>query len=675
MSPNHYTSLQVVILDEPTSGLDREARRIICDILQEEKRDRTILLTTHDMEEADVLGDRIAIMAHGRLQCFGSSMFLKKHYGSGYTLKVTRTPDFQEQEVLSLLQKSCPEAELKSSPGSEASYRLPSSMAQVFPFVLETLEKSKAQLGIGSFCISVTTLEDVFLRVGEGADADGGIKQSRTGHTDIHHASTSRLIAMYGKKRSISLFVLQFKALLTKKLIYISRKWKLMIVLAIILLGLALGAQFFVKAFTASNPMFNTLDMKVDIYGNTFVPYEVLPGLDDKLMKCFLDGLPGISSPETSMGQNFLQYLLKIGTEDWLKYQSQYVIGGSLSRKERMINWTQTFTAFYQTAPLHSSGIAVNHMSDAMAKFILGREHSILAYNQPLPDSFRGTLDDAISSFQEKTSDRLWEGSDESTASALTFATFLCLGMSLFASSFALFPAEENESTAKQLQLMTGVRPEWYWVANLMGDGVVFLVVSAFVVGIMGGVDADDIFADSYGGLGSLVCLLLMYGFAALPFAYVFSFGFKNSGAAFTVHALVNTFLGASLLTVGLLYEYDSRTFPGIRKALGSGFPLIVKAPGSLFPLFGFGHGIVNLIHLANNNGRCEAIGYNVRSFLCSTPNLTEYATLSVCCGEEKNIPPLPRGGFGIRWTSLLVEIKQGGRPPGSKSTVEERDA
>lgn len=46
--------------------------------------DRAIVLTTHSMEEADVLGDRIAIMARGRLRCIGSSIHLKRRFGSGY---------------------------------------------------------------------------------------------------------------------------------------------------------------------------------------------------------------------------------------------------------------------------------------------------------------------------------------------------------------------------------------------------------------------------------------------------------------------------------------------------------------------------------------------------------------------------------------------------------------
>lgn len=73
---------QVVLLDEPTSGMDPGARRSTWDLIQTEKRARTIILSTHFMDEADLLGDRIAIMAEGEVQCCGSSLFLKKNYGN-----------------------------------------------------------------------------------------------------------------------------------------------------------------------------------------------------------------------------------------------------------------------------------------------------------------------------------------------------------------------------------------------------------------------------------------------------------------------------------------------------------------------------------------------------------------------------------------------------------------
>lgn len=61
--------------------MDPVSRRAIWDLLQHYKKDRTILLTTHHMDEADVLGDRIAILVMGVLKCCGSSLFLKKLYG------------------------------------------------------------------------------------------------------------------------------------------------------------------------------------------------------------------------------------------------------------------------------------------------------------------------------------------------------------------------------------------------------------------------------------------------------------------------------------------------------------------------------------------------------------------------------------------------------------------
>jgi ATP-binding cassette, subfamily A (ABC1), member 3 len=74
-------SVQFVILDEPTSGMDPEARRQLWDILQSQRAGRTMILSTHFMDEADLLGDRIAIMADGQLQCCGTSLFLKGKYG------------------------------------------------------------------------------------------------------------------------------------------------------------------------------------------------------------------------------------------------------------------------------------------------------------------------------------------------------------------------------------------------------------------------------------------------------------------------------------------------------------------------------------------------------------------------------------------------------------------
>ncbi len=81
-----------VILDEPTAGVDPYARRGIWDLLLKMKKSRTIMLSTHHMDEADLLGDRIAIISQGRLKCVGSSLYLKSCYGIGYYLTMGKKP-------------------------------------------------------------------------------------------------------------------------------------------------------------------------------------------------------------------------------------------------------------------------------------------------------------------------------------------------------------------------------------------------------------------------------------------------------------------------------------------------------------------------------------------------------------------------------------------------------
>ena len=61
--------------------MDPEARRETWDVLQKQRAGRTIIMCTHFMDEADLLGDRIAIMSEGTLLCYGTSIFLKKTYG------------------------------------------------------------------------------------------------------------------------------------------------------------------------------------------------------------------------------------------------------------------------------------------------------------------------------------------------------------------------------------------------------------------------------------------------------------------------------------------------------------------------------------------------------------------------------------------------------------------
>ncbi len=81
----------------------REARRNLWNMLKNYKNDRIIILTTHYMDEADILGDRIGIMVNGEIICLGSSLFLKNRFGVGYNLtmvKQNKTPNTKVEVYL-----------------------------------------------------------------------------------------------------------------------------------------------------------------------------------------------------------------------------------------------------------------------------------------------------------------------------------------------------------------------------------------------------------------------------------------------------------------------------------------------------------------------------------------------------------------------------------------------
>uniref|UniRef100_A0A8C5H829 P-type phospholipid transporter n=1 Tax=Gouania willdenowi TaxID=441366 RepID=A0A8C5H829_GOUWI len=229
---------KVVILDEPTAGVDPYARRGIWDLLLKYRQGRTIILSTHHMDEADILGDRIAIISHGKLCCVGSSLFLKTQLGTGYYLtlvkrdydltlqscrnsastvsysKKTEKEDSVSQSssdaglgsepesetttidvslISNVIFKHVAEARLVEDLGHEITYVLPYQSAKDGAFVelFHELDDRLTDLGISSYGISDTTLEEIFLKVAEDSGVDAvelsdGVVPTRTRRR--HHA-------------------------------------------------------------------------------------------------------------------------------------------------------------------------------------------------------------------------------------------------------------------------------------------------------------------------------------------------------------------------------------------------------------------------------------------------------------------------------------------------------
>ncbi|XP_077864040.1 phospholipid-transporting ATPase ABCA1-like [Saccoglossus kowalevskii] len=234
---------RVVILDEPTAGVDPYARRSIWDLLSKFRKGRTVILTTHHMDEADLLGDRIAIISQGKLKCCGSSMFLKSQFGNGYYLvlvkksnrlswagsasgiadkkKVNHDEDItdtgsdeglgsesssrsdststtplslprlvdatnavsycDEGLVTRFIQSHIPGAEIAETNGTELTYLLPSAATRSggFERLFNELDKNMDKLCISSYGISDTTLEEIFLKVADD-DPDKSLNDEMT---------------------------------------------------------------------------------------------------------------------------------------------------------------------------------------------------------------------------------------------------------------------------------------------------------------------------------------------------------------------------------------------------------------------------------------------------------------------------------------------------------------
>eukprot|EP00873_Tetraselmis_striata_P007092 jgi/Tetstr1/427356/TSEL_017523.t1 len=83
---------RIIYLDEPTTGMDPINRRHVWNVIQAAKQHSTIALTTHSLEEADILSDRVAVMGEGRLQYIGSSLRMKRKFGSGYLVTISFEP-------------------------------------------------------------------------------------------------------------------------------------------------------------------------------------------------------------------------------------------------------------------------------------------------------------------------------------------------------------------------------------------------------------------------------------------------------------------------------------------------------------------------------------------------------------------------------------------------------
>jgi len=170
---------KLIVLDEPTTGMDVIARQSVWKMIEEKKKGRTIILTTHSMEEADALGDSVAVVGKGKIQAQGTSLDLKTKFGIGFHLHVVKEAisvkmdEFDIGALRAVLEKHLSASEVGviktlTDVGAECSFAIPRENAEKsFPALFQELHEKKAELKIEQIALSQTTLEEVFLELHE----------------------------------------------------------------------------------------------------------------------------------------------------------------------------------------------------------------------------------------------------------------------------------------------------------------------------------------------------------------------------------------------------------------------------------------------------------------------------------------------------------------------------
>ncbi|KAI8052039.1 P-loop containing nucleoside triphosphate hydrolase protein [Syncephalis plumigaleata] len=154
---------KIIIMDEPTTGMDPVHRRHVWSFIEKFKRNRVIILSTHLMEEADTLGDKIAVMAKGKLVAFGTSIHLKNKFGAGYRVSLMCNEKGEDVSHLKeIIPRIVPTARLHDAAAGSLVYQIPSltNLTNLIRYV----EDNPHNL-VQGWGITQTTLEEVFLRI------------------------------------------------------------------------------------------------------------------------------------------------------------------------------------------------------------------------------------------------------------------------------------------------------------------------------------------------------------------------------------------------------------------------------------------------------------------------------------------------------------------------------
>ncbi|KAI8797159.1 ATP-binding cassette sub-family A member 3 [Biomphalaria glabrata] len=589
---------KVVFLDEPSSGLDPKARRNIWTVLQKNRAGRTMVLSTHFMDEADHLGDRIAIMSEGVVKCCGSSLFLKKKYGAGYHMILVKRPECDVQKIINIVSKYIPTAELESNIGAELSFILPQNLVSNFEPLFTELEQKQEELGISSFGASVTTMEEVFLKVGQSDDVQERLQQKKTAKTSIPEKNSSfkvedcrspllrntynsyganastlensvpdnfntdtlgsnssvnvlleysqssqsplNLTKRYTKNTGLKLYFQQFWAMFVKRALHTLRNKLVTVTQLVIPVFFTVMGLVVLKTLPSFTDM-PALKLVTDEFGENFVPYAYgNPAVKEMALSYARQFGMHSSSVTQSVNQerndsNIVEYLAHKGVEGIGIYNLRYMVAASFNGSTYP---KSSAVAYFNNQAYHSIAVSLSALFNGLlAYFTNSSGYSIETYNHPLP---------------RLTINKIQDEGDGKDFTGFTLGFNLTFGMAFLASSFVLFLVKEKTVKAKHIQFVSGVHAVNFWLSTLCWDLINFMLPCLCLIITFFAFSITNFTVDLH--WLQLIFFFFLYGWAMLPYMYLMSFGFTVPSTAYVWITMFNILTGvATLLVVVIL--------------------------------------------------------------------------------------------------------------------------
>ncbi|CAB3398546.1 unnamed protein product [Caenorhabditis bovis] len=531
---------EIVMLDEPTSGMDPGARHETWTLIQREKERRTILLTTHFMEEADLLGDRIAIMAHGKLECCGSPMFLKQQYGNGYHLTIVYKTSEQAdiQRTTKIIQRYIPDGSLHSFVGQEATYLLNAKYRGLFPEMFSELEKHQNELAITSFGVSITTMEKVFLKVGDLAEERFMKEEGIYDEDNEMLAENDPQLKNLRSNRRLTGIHLQWqhaKAMFIKRAIYFYRKWTQFIpqlIFPVAYLILMVSTSTIIPAVKEQDPREITLDP----FATNDDPGHVISSNvnynGDPLPKLLNDTVHALSSKAILVDavQNVENFIIdKINALGARSFGLHYPLAFDPAPNNLGIvqQGALLMKALFNNFGLYSPALAITVADSMSLSQKMNKSYTFTSVNHPLPPSTQDTL---------KTT-------NSSDAASFLLSYGIIVSMAAMIAGYSQFLITERKKKSKHMQLLCGVRPWMYWMTVFVWDAVWF-IIRVICFDIIFYIFDIKVYTHDFGVILILTLAMILYGWTAIPSTYFLQNYFTNAPKGFMLIIMYHILTG-----------------------------------------------------------------------------------------------------------------------------------